>query len=125
MRTASRPVHLNLLKIRLPIGGVMSIIHRITGVMMFIAIPVLVYQLDQSLASAQGYQASTDFLHSPFGLVLLFGLMWGLAHHFLAGVRYLLLDVDIGIERATARASAWAVTLAAPVLGLLLTWGVL
>ena len=125
MQNASRPVHLNLMKIRLPIGGIMSIIHRVTGIMMFIAIPVLVFQLDQSLESEQGFTQASAFIHSFFGGLLLFGLMWGLVHHLLAGIRYLLLDVDIGIEKPIARQTAWLVTLAAPPLGLLLTWGLL
>lgn len=103
----------------------MSIIHRITGVMMFIAIPVLVFHLDQSLIDESGFMASKAFMHSPLGILLLFGLMWGLMHHLLAGVRYLLLDVDVGIDKPTARLSAWMVTLVAPLLGMLLIWGLL
>lgn len=120
-----RPVHLNLAKIRLPIGGIMSIIHRITGVAMFLAVPFLIYLLDLSLISEQGYREAGEILHSFIGTVLLFGLMWGLMHHLLAGIRYLLIDVDLGVEKAQARQSALAVTVVAPVLGLLLTWGLL
>ena len=120
-----RPVHLNLVKIRLPVGGIMSIIHRITGVLMFLAVPVMVYLLDSSLTSEQGYHDAVVALGSPFGRLLLFGLMWSLMHHLLAGIRYLLIDIDLGVEKVPARQSATIVLVAGPVLGLLLTWGLL
>lgn len=123
--TRTRPVHLNLFKIRLPIGGIMSIIHRATGVFMFLAIPFLIYCLDTSLISEQGYQDAIGMLHSPLGIILLFGLMWSLMHHLLAGIRYLLIDIDLGVEKEAARLSALLVTIAGPILGLLLTWGLL
>ena len=87
-----RPVHLNLTKIRLPVGGVMSIIHRLTGVLMFVSIPLLIYLLDRSLISAQGFAEAVHLLHTPLGKLMLFGLMWSLMHHLLAGIRYLLID---------------------------------
>lgn len=103
----------------------MSIIHRITGVLMFLAIPFLIYLLDQSLISEQSYAEANAMLHSPLGVLLLFGLMWGLMHHLLAGIRYLLIDVDYGVDKAMARQTALGVTVVAPVLGLILTWGLL
>jgi len=120
-----RPVHLNLMKIRLPIGGIMSIIHRATGIVMFLAVPWLIYLLDLSLISEQGYQDAISLLHSPIGVLMLFALMWSLIHHLLAGIRYLLIDIDIGVEKLIARKTAWLVTLLAPPLGLALTWGLL
>jgi succinate dehydrogenase / fumarate reductase cytochrome b subunit len=125
MQNTQRPVHLNLLKIRLPIGGIMSIIHRATGVFMFIALPFLVYLLDLSLSNAAGYQEAIDLVHSPLGILLVFGLMWSLMHHLLAGIRYLLIDVHVGVEKDMARQTAWVVTIAGSVLGLILTWGLL
>ena len=120
-----RPVHLNLTKIRLPVGGVMSIIHRLTGVLMFVSIPLLIYLLDRSLISAQGFAEAVHLLHPPLGKLMLFGLMWSLMHHLLAGIRYLLIDVDLGVDKATARTTALLVIVAAPPLGFLLTWGLL
>lgn len=123
--TSRRPVHLNLFKIKLPIGGIMSIIHRATGVFMFLALPYLIYLLDLSLSGPAGFQAAADSVHSFFGAVFVFLIMWSLAHHLLAGIRYLLIDVDIGVEKEPARQSALAVTVAGPVLGLILAGGVL
>lgn len=123
--TTRRPVHLDLLKIKLPIGGIMSIIHRATGVFMFLAVPYLIYLLDLSLSGAEGYAAASAALHSLFGVVFVFLLMWAVMHHLLAGIRYLLIDVDMGVEKDIARQSALGVTIAGPVLALLLTGGVL
>ena len=123
--TTRRPVHLNLFKIKLPIGGIMSIIHRATGMFMFIALPYLIYLLGLSLRSEQDYAAAHASIHSFIGVVFVFLVMWSLAHHLLAGIRYLLIDVDVGVEKEMARQSALAVTIAGPILGLLLTGGVL
>ena len=123
--TTRRPVHLNLFKIKLPIGGIMSIIHRATGVFMFLTLPVLIYWLSQSLSGPQGYAEARDSVHSFLGIIFVFLLMWSLAHHLLAGIRYLLIDVDMGVEKEMARKTALAVTVAGPILGLILAGGVL
>jgi len=123
--TTRRPVHLDLLKIKLPIGGIMSIIHRATGVFMFLALPYLIYLLDLSLSGPAGFDAAYAAVHGWIGMLFVFLLMWSVAHHLLAGIRYLLIDVDLGVEKGIARQSALGVVVAAPVLGLLLTGGVL
>lgn len=103
-----RPVFLDLTKIHLPVMAVMSIAHRITGVVMFLLTPVAIYLLDLSLSSQQGYQESLSVVnHQLFRLFLVFSI-WALAHHFFAGLRYLLLDIDIGIDREMGRKTAWA-----------------
>ena len=123
--TTRRPVHLDLLKIKLPIGGIMSIIHRATGVFMFLAVPYLIYLLDQSLSGPAGYATAAEALQGIFGFVFVFLLMWSLMHHLLAGIRYLLIDVDLGVEKGIARQSALGVTVAGPILGLIMAGGVL
>ena len=92
---------------------------------MFLSLPYLIYLLDLSLASASGFTAASDMVHGVLGGVFVFLLMWSLMHHLLAGIRYLLIDVDMGVEKDLARQSALAVVIAGPVLGLLLTGGVL
>lgn len=123
--TKPRPVFLNLIKIRLPIAGIMSIIHRVTGVVMVLAIPVLIYLLDLSLSGPEGFAAVKGLFAGTFIKLLLFLFLWGLMHHFLAGIRYLLIDIDIGVEKPLFRQTAWAVILVAPVLALILTGGLL
>jgi len=116
----NRPVYLNLLQIRLPVAGIMSIVHRITGVLMFLATPVIIYLLDLSLRTPQGFDRAAQLLQSGLGMLVLFGMLWGLLHHLLAGVRYLLLDVHVGIDKPYYRYSAWAVLIASPLLALIL-----
>ena len=123
--TTRRPVHLNLFKIKLPIAGIMSIIHRATGMFMFVALPYLIYLLDLSLSGPAGFAEATAAVHGVVGTVFVFLIMWSLSHHLLAGIRYLLIDVDLGVEKEMARQTALAVVVAGPVLGLLLTGGIL
>ena len=126
MTTASRrPVYLNLLKIKLPIAGIMSIIHRATGVFMFLALPYLIHLLDLSLSGPEGFAEANAAVHGLVGMVFVFLIMWSLMHHLLAGIRYLLIDVHYGVEKAMAQQTALAVVVAGPILGLLLTGGVL
>ena len=119
-----RPKFLNLLKIRLPITGIVSILHRISGVLLFISLPFIIYGFSLSLQSPEGFtriQAYTDNL-----LVQLLGsiFVWAIAHHFIAGLRFLLLDVDIGLKLKTARATSWlAIVLAVSIAGyIILRW---
>jgi succinate dehydrogenase / fumarate reductase cytochrome b subunit len=123
--TTKRPVHLDLTKIRLPIGGVMSIMHRATGVFLFLATPYLIYLLQLSLSGPEGFTAAGEALHGLVGTVFVFLLTWSVSHHLLAGIRYLLIDVDVGVDRAMARRTAFGVVAAGPVLAVLLTGGVL
>jgi succinate dehydrogenase / fumarate reductase cytochrome b subunit len=123
--TNQRPVFLDLGKIRLPIAGIMSIIHRVTGVVMVLAIPLLIYLLDLSLSGSEGFAVAKGLFDSALVKIILFLFLWGLMHHFLAGIRYLLIDIDIGVEKPLFRQTAWAVTLVAPVLALMLLGGLL
>jgi len=119
----TRPVFLNLLKIKLPAAGIMSIIHRVTGVFMVFAIPLLMYLLQLSLNGPEGFSLTVELLAAPLVKLILFLALWGLMHHFLAGIRYLLIDIDIGVESPHYKYSAWVVMLASPVLALLLMGG--
>ncbi len=107
--TDSRPVFLNLLRIRQPVMAVVSIFHRISGVLMILALPGLVYLLNLSLSNQAGFSQVADLLASPVLKFLAVLLGWALTHHILAGIRFMLLDFDLGIERAVARKTAWLV----------------
>jgi len=110
--TVKRPVYLNLFKIRLPLPGVVSFAHRITGVILFLAIPFAVYLLDRSIQSPQLFAEVEQTLDQPFMLLVQILLFWSLAHHFFAGIRFLLIDAEIGIEKSQARIGSWLVLLA-------------
>ena len=108
-KNARRPVFLDLTRIHLPVTAVISIVHRITGVLFFLFIPLLVYVFELSLSSQQGYETVSGILDRwPVRLVVVV-MLWGFAHHFLAGIRYLLIDIDIGVGRESSRVSAWCV----------------
>ncbi|GBE09551.1 succinate dehydrogenase cytochrome b556 subunit [bacterium BMS3Bbin12] len=109
----SRPVALNLFRIRFPAPAVVSILHRLSGLLLFLGIPVAVYLMEQSLADARGFARVQGLLATP--ALRLFGLSvaWAFSHHLLAGLRYLLIDLGIGVDRAGARAGAWVVGVAA------------
>jgi succinate dehydrogenase / fumarate reductase cytochrome b subunit len=103
-----RPRYLDLLRIRLPLPGVLSILHRVSGLVLLIALPFLLAALQCSLASEEGYAETARVLGHPFSKLILWGLAWAFFHHLCAGIRHLLLDIHIGIELAAARASAMA-----------------
>lgn len=116
----NRPVFLDLRRIRLPVVAVLSIAHRITGVAMCLAIPFVIYVLGLSLRDEQGYAQALAILDSPIIRVLAVFLSWALSHHFLAGIRFLLIDMDIGVERDAARRSARLVNVAGLIVPVLL-----
>jgi succinate dehydrogenase / fumarate reductase cytochrome b subunit len=115
-----RPVFINLLQIKLPVAGVMSIAHRVAGVLMFVSIPFWLYVLELSLKSPQDFARAAEIMQSNWLIPFYLFLLWSLFHHLLAGIRYLLLDIDIGVEKPLFRQTAWAVLVAAPVLLLLI-----
>ena len=120
------PKFLNLFLIKLPPSGIVSIAHRISGVLMFASTPVIAYLFALSLESRQGFQQVQALLASPVAVALTVLLVWSFSHHLLAGIRHLLLDVEIGVQRAQARTSAWLVNLGAVLLtALYLAVGVL
>jgi succinate dehydrogenase / fumarate reductase cytochrome b subunit len=101
-----RPVHLDLAKIRLPIPGIVSILHRISGVILFFSLPVLVYLFSGTLSSAEDFQTYLNIVANPLVKIVLIGLLWAYLHHFMAGIRFLFLDAHKGLELATARLTA-------------------
>jgi succinate dehydrogenase / fumarate reductase cytochrome b subunit len=104
-----RPVYLDLVRVRLPLPGFVSILHRISGLLLFALTFWLLALLDKSLASPEGYAQIRETIGHPIAKLVLFGLAWAFLHHFCAGIRYLLIDMHIGVDLASARATSWAV----------------
>lgn len=102
----SRPKHLALHKIKLPVSGYVSILHRISGALLFLALPFLLLLLDQSLRSIETYTNLTESLAHPVLKLMLVGLLWAFLHHFCAGLRYLAIDLHLLPTLAAARASS-------------------
>lgn len=116
MQAGRRPVFLNLLQIRFPVTAITSILHRASGLFLFLLIPFMILGLQMSLRSADDFNALLQLLSSPLAKAMLFVMIWAGIHHLLAGLRFLLLDVDIGVSRRKARSSAWIVNILAFVL---------
>jgi succinate dehydrogenase / fumarate reductase, cytochrome b subunit len=114
----SRPKHLNLIKIRLPVPGIISIMHRVSGAVLFLMLPLLLWLFQSSLQSPESYAALHAVIAHPLMKLVLLGLLWGYLHHLLAGVRHLFLDLHMGAELETARASAIVVLAAGIILTL-------
>ena len=122
--TDKRPVYLNLLKIRLPLMGIVSFAHRITGVILFLALPFAVYLLDLSIASPESFHEAQLILDQPVMIWLQILLLWSIAHHFFAGIRFLLIDADIGVEKSQAHLGAWLVLIAEVFALLVIIYGI-
>jgi len=113
-----RPVYLNLLAIRQPLPAIVSILHRASGLLLFLlGIPLLLWGTHLSLASPDGFAQFKGVLGQPFSKLILLALAWAYIHHLLAGLRHLALDLHVGVDLAPARRSS-AIVL---VLSLLLT----
>ncbi|MFV2058632.1 MAG: succinate dehydrogenase, cytochrome b556 subunit [Thiohalomonadales bacterium] len=115
-----RPVNLDLIHIRLPVMGIVSILHRISGLLLIILLPYGVFLFDLSLTNEQGFLQVRDLLASIPAKILLTFVIWLLSHHVCAGIRFLLIDIELGVSKQSARTGAWAVHLATLTLTLLL-----
>lgn len=120
-----QPLWYNLSLLNLPVPGIVSILHRISGASLFLALPWLLFLLDGSLASPERYERVQHQLAHPLAQLVLLGLIWAYAHHWTAGIRHLLLDLHIGIDLQSARRSARIVLIVSVMLTLLFGWVVL
>ena len=102
----------DLTALRFPVGAVASIAHRLSGVLLLPALPLLAVALDRSLAGGAEYAALLDVMRTPWARVVTVVLTWAAAYHLFAGVRHLLMDVGAGSRLRAARWSAKAVLLA-------------
>ncbi len=112
-RPEFRNIHISqIVRYRLPLAGLVSILHRISGAAMFlIGLPLILYLFQQSVLSEISFERYRAFVAHPLARLVLVGLVWAYLHHLLAGVRHLLMDLDIGLDKASGRNSA-AVVLA-------------
>ncbi|MBI3095263.1 MAG: succinate dehydrogenase, cytochrome b556 subunit [Rhodocyclales bacterium] len=108
--TKQRPKYLALHEIRLPLAGFASILHRVSGAGLFLMLPLLIWLLQLSLGSTQ---QSAELFAAVTGnwlvKLILLGLLWAFLHHFCMGIRILLIDVHVGVEKQQAHNSAMAV----------------
>jgi succinate dehydrogenase / fumarate reductase cytochrome b subunit len=91
----------------LPPPGIVSILHRLSGALLFFPVlPLVLYAAHKGLGTQMGFESVQAFVAHPLFKLFAIAAIWLYAHHFFAGIRYLLLDLHIGIEKAQARASA-------------------
>jgi succinate dehydrogenase / fumarate reductase cytochrome b subunit len=93
---SQRPVNLDLRTIKLPITAYTSILHRISGVILFVGIAIMLYGLDLSLDSEEGFATVKAGLTSPLAKLVIWALLSALLYHLVAGVRHLIMDTGIG-----------------------------
>lgn len=92
----TRPKHLNLIVIRLPVAGIVSIMHRVSGAVLFLMLPLLLWLFQSSLQSSESFARFHAVVSNPLMKLFLLALLWGYLHHLLAGIRHLFLDLHIG-----------------------------
>ena len=103
MISKPRPKYLNLFAIRLPIPGIVSILHRISGFLMVALLGALIFVLDHLITSPDSYSRISFFFENLYVKLLLIVPIWALSHHLLAGVRFLLLDFHFFIDLKSTR----------------------
>lgn len=120
MINRKRPKFLSLHQIRIPLPGMVSILHRISGALLFLALPGLLWMLQASLRSAETYAQLTELLRHPLSKLVLIGLLWAFLHHTCAGLRFLAIDLGWGASLRLARLSSQWVLFVSLALTLLL-----
>ncbi|WP_257282732.1 succinate dehydrogenase, cytochrome b556 subunit [Endozoicomonas sp. SESOKO1] len=93
---SKRPVNLDITTIKLPLPAYTSILHRISGVILFVGLGFLLYGLELSLASEASFDALKALLSAPLAKFIIWGILSALIYHFIAGVKHLLMDMDVG-----------------------------
>lgn len=104
-----RPKYLNLFRIKLPLPGIVSFLHRVSGALLFIAIPLFLAVFQLTLNSPADFDKVRQGLESPLVKLVLIVLLWGYSHHFFAGLRFIAMDMGIGMELGKTRRNSWLV----------------
>ena len=92
----NRPVNLDISTIKLPITSYVSILHRTSGVILFVGVAILLCMLDASLESEASFAALQEGLQNPLYQFFIWGTLAALAYHLVAGIRHLFMDAGIG-----------------------------
>ena len=93
---SQRPVNLDLRTIKLPITAITSILHRISGIILFVGVAIMLYALAKSLGSEEGFNDVKAYLTSPLVKLVIWALLSALLYHLVAGLRHLLMDSGVG-----------------------------
>ena len=104
-----RPKYLNLFRIKLPLPGIVSFLHRVSGALLFIAIPLFLAVFQLTLNSQADFDKVRLGLESPLVKLVLIVLLWGYSHHFFAGLRFIAMDMGLGMDLDKTRLNSWLV----------------
>jgi succinate dehydrogenase / fumarate reductase cytochrome b subunit len=104
-----RPLWFDLNLLNLPVPGLVSIFHRASGALLFLGLVWFLFLLEMSLASEAGFERFRAYVAHPVTKLALLVLLWSFLHHFCAGIRYLFLDIDRGVDLGTTRKTSYAV----------------
>ncbi|WEF33472.1 succinate dehydrogenase, cytochrome b556 subunit [Pseudoduganella chitinolytica] len=116
-RREIRNIHITeLVNYRQPFSAIVSIMHRVSGFLMFALLPFILYLLQESIRSEISFAHFQGIASHPFAKLVILALVWGYMHHFCAGIRHLVMDTHIGLDKDSARKSAIGV--------LVVTWAV-
>ena len=91
---------------RLPLAGIVSILHRAGGLLIFLLLPFILYLLDKSLTSEISFEYFKGYTTHFLVRLAILALAWAYLHHFCAGIRHLLMDIHVGLDKDSARKSA-------------------
>ncbi|BBO60129.1 succinate dehydrogenase, cytochrome b556 subunit [Mycoavidus sp. B2-EB] len=110
-RKKSRPEFRNIgigqiLSYRLPLPGIVSILHRISGALLFLSLPFSLYLFEQSLASAQSFEVLKGFASGALVKLSLLLIIWAFIFHCFAGLRHLLMDLHCGVAKTSSKRTA-------------------
>ncbi|MGL4859465.1 MAG: succinate dehydrogenase cytochrome b556 subunit [Enterobacteriaceae bacterium] len=104
----TRPVNLDLRTIHFPVTAIASILHRVSGVILFIAVGILLWLLGSSLSSPEAFEQAVIIVTHPLLKFILWGILSALAYHLCGGIRHMLMDFGYVPETyAAGQASAW------------------
>lgn len=121
-----RPVNLDIGTIKLPITSYVSILHRVSGVILFFSVAIFLWMLESSLASELSFNELAATLGNPICQFIIWGSLAALAYHAIAGIRHLIMDFGVGEDSfQSGRNSAWAAVVLAVVVIALITWWIL
>lgn len=97
---------LQIIRYRLPAAGIVSILHRVSGALMFLLLPFILYLFDKSITSEISFEYLKGYVSHPLVKLAVLALCWAYLHHFCAGIRHLVMDMHIGLAKEEAAKSA-------------------
>jgi succinate dehydrogenase / fumarate reductase cytochrome b subunit len=115
-----RPVNLNLFAMRFPITAITSILHRVSGFLLFLLLPLLLFFLQKSLSSSEGFHAISQFFSCSMVKFFVWLVCVGMIYHVVAGIRHLVMDAGYGEGLKSGRVGSWLVIAVSVLLSLML-----